>query len=205
MTEIQQLQKEVEHYKSRLSRCNGAYVTLKAKYDNIIKVDPKPTLMIDKIYDAYPRKVDKTRALVAIAKAVTRIKKEGGQNSDLLQHTLRYAGVLKRYGINSKHEHWKTVPHPSTWFNNDRYALDESEWSAGFREGNYVKAEQAKTIPDEPKEWRSIMKIMYPECNADEMSWKYFYLNHSEQYAELVGWYEKNNDGEFVRHGNQTT
>lgn len=200
MEEVKQLQKKIEHLERRLSNCNNAYVELKAKYDDIIKEDPKPVLMIDKIYDAYPRKVDKNRAKGAIAKAIARIKKEGGQQSDLLQHTIRYAGVLKRYGINSRHEKWKLVPHPSTFYNQDRYSLEESEWSAGFREGNYVKAEQAKTIPDEPKEWRSILRILYPESRPDEMNWEYFYLNHGEEYGELVGWYQKNKEGEYERH-----
>ena len=200
MTEIQQLQKEVEHYKTRLNNGITAYKQLKAKYDKLVKVDEKQPLMIDKVYGIYPRKVDPTRAKGAIAKAIVKARKAGKPEDYIYSKTKEYANVLKRYGISSKSEKWSIVPHPSTFYNNDRYDLEEAEWSSGFRDGNYVKEEKAKTIPDEPECWRQVAKMKWPDSRTEDMTWEHFYTNCNEEWKELEReFYIKKTDGSFVK------
>lgn len=61
------------------------------------------------IYAAYPRKVAKPVAIKAILKALTKVDAEW-----LLERTKEYA--LSRVG-----EPERFTPHPSTWFNQERF------------------------------------------------------------------------------------
>ena len=68
------------------------------------------------IYQAYPRKVGKPKAIAAIKKAMA----SRGQ-ADLLELTKKYA---KLRGINEP----QFIPHPATWFNQERYNDDPETW-----------------------------------------------------------------------------
>lgn len=70
------------------------------------------------IYEAYPRKIGRPNALRAITKALkTKPPKE------LLDATARYARAVS--GILEE----KFIPHPATWFNQERYNDDPATWA----------------------------------------------------------------------------
>lgn len=73
--------------------------------------------MIDLIYAAYPFKAGKPAAIRAI-KAVI---KKGASASFVLARTQAYAAAVK----GSR----RMIPHPSTWFNQERFNDDPSTWT----------------------------------------------------------------------------
>ena len=78
---------------------------------------------IESIYDAYPRKVAKRNAIKSISLSLTRISKRGEPNPVewLLNRVRKYA--QSRAGEDSKF-----TPHPATWFNQERYEDEPTEW-----------------------------------------------------------------------------
>ena len=68
------------------------------------------------IWAEYPRHVGKGAAIVKIVSA---LKKVGFEK--LLSRTKLYAEMTA-----NKERHW--IPHPSTWFNQERYNDDPDEW-----------------------------------------------------------------------------
>lgn len=83
----------------------------------ITKADPPAVLetTAEDIYEAYPLKVGKPVALRAIQKAMAKLAPEL-----LLQKTKQFAASRK--GDSS------FVPHPATWFNQDRFNDDPATW-----------------------------------------------------------------------------
>jgi len=94
--------------------------------------------LAESIYAAYPRKVAKPAALRAITSAL-----KTTSAADLLAKTTAYAEAVASWPDADA----KFVPHPATWYNQQRYLDDPSEW----RRGNTV----AKTKYDdmEGKRW----------------------------------------------------
>lgn len=70
------------------------------------------------IYGAYPRKVGKQRALKAIKAAI----KRGADPKVLMERTCAYARIAEEAEDKGK------VCHPTTWFNQDRYENDDTEY-----------------------------------------------------------------------------
>jgi hypothetical protein len=70
------------------------------------------------IYRAYPRKVGRGAALPKIRAALER----GVPYETLLERTRKFADLTSD---KSK----KYIPHPATWYGQERYADDEREWS----------------------------------------------------------------------------
>jgi len=120
-----------------------------------------------KVYLLYPRTSGGSTAKSAIARAIKRSDYEV-----VLEGTKKYKECIDRYGINSKHEKYHLLPNCTTWFNQDRYLLNEAEWSAPFRDGKYTNySEIAKpTALIEPKNWVEIMNKLY-EGNSYNGSW----------------------------------
>ena len=77
---------------------------------------PAGPVTAESIYAAYPLKVGKPDALKAITKAMGKTDPE-----KLLKITLEFS---KRRGTDKSF-----VPHPSTWFNQERYNDDPSTWT----------------------------------------------------------------------------
>jgi len=69
-----------------------------------------------RIYDAYPRKVGRGAAIKAIAKALKRVPFD-----ELLE-------AVELYALGRQGEDRKYTPHASTWFNQERWTDDRSEW-----------------------------------------------------------------------------
>ena len=84
-----------------------------------------------KIYEAYPRKVGKAAGLIAILRALRSRPPEF-----LLERTQRFAKAIS----------WQEprfIPHPATWFSQERFDDDPAEWedpesrpAAGVGDGN---------------------------------------------------------------------
>jgi hypothetical protein len=182
MHDINQLLAENAELKERLKKGHAMYNQLKKDYDNLLKKPKlKPNGQALEIYESYPRKVGKPSALSAIQKAIAKA------GFDLiLEKTQDYALTIKRYGIDSKHEKWATVPHPSTWYNQERWLCDEAEWSAQFRDGKYVKPNVVvDNTPTEPQDWRERVIRAYPQSRVHDMNWRYFCLNYKDIYREI--------------------
>jgi hypothetical protein len=73
---------------------------------------------IEEIYQAYPRKVAKPKALKAIEAALKKTSYD-----ELLSAVSEYA--KSRDGQDSKY-----TPHPATWFNAERWHDDRNEWKS---------------------------------------------------------------------------
>jgi len=73
---------------------------------------------IETIYDAYPRKVGKVKAIQAIEKALTKIS-----NGELL-------AAVKEYAKSRAASEQQFTPYPATWFNQERWNDDRSEWKS---------------------------------------------------------------------------
>lgn len=71
------------------------------------------------IYQAYPRKVARGAAIKAILQA---LKKVPGMT--LMERTKAYAEAKR----NADHQF---IPHPATWFNQERWDDDPAEWRVG--------------------------------------------------------------------------
>ena len=78
--------------------------------------EPEIEQQVETIYKIYPRKIDKIRAIKAIIKA---INKHGFNH--IFERTQLYA---QKYNGDRKY-----IPYPSTFFNQERYNDDSSEWS----------------------------------------------------------------------------
>ncbi len=73
----------------------------------------------EEIYEAYPRKVAKPDALRAIQKAMSR----GTDFAGLLARTKLYASLVD--------SDQRFIPHPATWFNQERFNDDPQTWRNG--------------------------------------------------------------------------
>lgn len=104
------------------------------QHNNEVKTKTKSNIPLDaveKVYLAYPRKVEKTRALKQIEKAVQRLLK-GEAKVEITDEVaaLRWLYVkVKKYAATRENEDMKYTPHPATWFSGSRY-LDDVEVSS---------------------------------------------------------------------------
>lgn len=77
---------------------------------------PSTVHFVNEIYEAYPRKVGKPRALDAIKKALQKLDGES-----LLQRTRQYAAAVAT-------KERRFIPHPATWFGQERFNDLDVEW-----------------------------------------------------------------------------
>ena len=152
----------------------------KMKQSMIAKPKTVDSAWEEKIYQAYPRKIGKQDAVRSIKKALKHTDPH-----ELLSKVEEYAREITRYGLNSKHKNWNKVPHPSSWFNQQRYELDGAEWTACFREGDYFEEKKAPSISSEPQGWRDKVKEQYPSARMESYSWELFYNQNKDILKEL--------------------
>ncbi len=103
-------------YQSLLSPQSDSSLTHEKSKKHLNNSGPKLEQQAEEIYKIYPKKVGKPSAIKAIKKV---INKDGFKH--ILEKTKLYA---KEY--NGDHRY---IPHPSTFFNKERYNDDPSEWS----------------------------------------------------------------------------
>jgi len=77
------------------------------------------------IYAAYPRKVGRAAAIAAIKKAMTKVP-----SAQLLASVNEYDDAVRTWPPTARYTAAgvDTVPHPATWFNQERWTDDRSEW-----------------------------------------------------------------------------
>ncbi len=106
------------------------------------------------IYEAYPRKAGRGAALTAIRKAVSRLVAGSMHQEPMLPHEARkwlqrraadYAGSPA--GVKSGDDDYR--PHPATWFNQERYFDETSEWNRNGGNGNGKAAGNGNTVFDD--------------------------------------------------------
>lgn len=95
----------------------------------------------ERIYSEYPKKAAKPAAIKAICKALK---------------TTRYDSVLKAtiaFAQEMRHTEMQYIPHPATWFNQERYKDDPETWrrkeqpSKGLPPGYIYKSGNQPTLP----------------------------------------------------------
>jgi hypothetical protein len=117
--------------------------TEKRRVEKSTKPPISPKGDCDRVYSAYPRKVGKAKALAAIEKALKLIP-----FAELLPIVESFAKAVQ--GRESRF-----VPHPATWFGQQRWLDDQSEWY----DGKTIKT-QGRTISVRKK------AIWEDECDA---------------------------------------
>lgn len=80
---------------------------------------PEALPEVENIYEAYPRKVEKVRALKAIQKALKKTSP-----GELLLAVQEFAAAMKLWPKEDRH----FIPYPATWFNRERWKDDRQEW-----------------------------------------------------------------------------
>lgn len=86
------------------------------------------------LYQLYPRKVGKRAALAAIDKAINRLKGTMGGSlfeSQAIEHLTDRVRLYARATSTWSREDRQFIPHPATWFNQDRFDDDPREWVKG--------------------------------------------------------------------------
>lgn len=98
----------------------------------------------EQVYEAYPRKVSKPKALAAIRNAIKQFKFDF-----VLQKTVDYAKV--RQGQNPGF-----TPHPASWFNAHRFNDDPSTWKDSDS-SQPTKPSLTNQDPTDPKDIRNFL------------------------------------------------
>lgn len=185
-TRLENAKKFFKELRADNAKKDAEITDLKAKLEQQQKAPNNKTDIAESIYNSYPRKVNKKSAIQAINKAIIDMKRNGGTAENLLDTVKQFSQEIARFGINSKHEDWAKVPHPSTWFNQARYENEPAEWTALFREGKYVEPEKVKEVDSEPTYWRKVLKHLYPTSDPSRMLWPHFNVNHPDIAKEVV-------------------
>lgn len=140
-----------------------------------LEVTEAPLPSPEQIYAAYPRHACRKAALESIRRVLK--KKEIGV-VELLERVTAYAAAVKgwtkaqRFNADGR----DTVPHPTTWFNQGRYADDPAEWVMAPERQTYAKPgivqRPARTLanpldaPPAGLDWRALMDVYYPDWNT---------------------------------------
>lgn len=78
------------------------------------------------IYNDYPRKVGRAKALAAIRNAIKRFQKQE-KCSEIDAAQVIHSRVIE-FAKSPAGKRGQYTPHPATWFNQDRYLDDPKEW-----------------------------------------------------------------------------
>jgi hypothetical protein len=146
---------EYENEKKEIGGCKGE--------QPVLKLDaPEPDLDLDalaaEIYDLYPLKVKRPRAIVAIKKALKKTPSD-----KLRELTAAYAKRIKETG-------YAYVPHPATWFNDECYNDSPDTWVP------YVNVQNGGIEVIERKRMQQL---------ADDLYYPYDREKHPEKVKEL--------------------
>lgn len=103
----------------------------------------------ERIYELFPKKVGRDAALQAITKALAKNTTEY-----LLDKTSQFARAVADWPSSYRYfnDGADRCPHPSTWFNEARYADDPSTWK---RHGSRGSPPPIKQDLPEPPGWRA--------------------------------------------------
>ena len=97
-------------------------------------------LLIAEIYEAYPRHIGKARAIEKIGIALGKIEATGMTVDEAASHLL---SKTREFASSLAGQRGVYTPHPSTWFNQERYTDDPAEWDRPD------KSDRGNNRPDE--------------------------------------------------------
>lgn len=123
----------------------------------------------ESIYQAYPRRVGRRAALQAIGKAIARLN---GKQADPGQWL---AGRVAAYAKAVDGKDKQYIPHPSTWFGQERYMDDEADWSAwrtSDRQNDPSKVRKADVSIYEQRTIRTVDDLERRRANANQRTGK---------------------------------
>ena len=123
----------------------------------------------EEIYAAYPRKVAKSEALLAIGKSVLKLRERSNVSPDgtpweswLLARVKLYAEARRRgdkANAQGTLDFWPAAPHPATWFNKGRYDDDPAEWEPKPKPKGINKRLSADQRGEFPEQTKSIPRF----------------------------------------------
>lgn len=84
------------------------------------------TQAAETLYLLYPRKIGKRAAVGAIVRALARLRKSGcvDPTLQLTERVRDYSRAVSKWPLKDR----AYIPHPATWFNQDRFLDDPAEW-----------------------------------------------------------------------------
>lgn len=102
----------------------------------------------ERVYELFPKKVGRDAALAAISKAL-----EKNSTEYLLDKTSQFARAVADWPSSYRYfqDGGDRCPHPSTWYNEARYADDPTTWK---RHGARSAPPKVKVDMPEPEGWR---------------------------------------------------
>lgn len=134
----QRLQRELERQQEWKSKCSiGGHKSQESqrlRKTRVVQQDPNKgsstlqssssssssiSVQAAEIYELYPRKVGRPKAVQSICKAISKFGFEF-----VKQRTATY-----RESVNGKEQEF--IPHPTTWFNQERFNDDPNTWKVG--------------------------------------------------------------------------
>lgn len=98
-------------------------------------------LAAEAIYELYPRKVGRLKALQAIMSAIKRLE---ASPLPLEEAVGKIAEATALFAKSTAGSRGQLTPHPSTWFNRESYLDDPKEWNAV---GIETRIEKPKSMP----------------------------------------------------------
>ncbi len=105
---------------------SSAQIEIEIEIENEIKKHTYARAELEKIYQAYPRKIGKDKALPAIAKALSKIHvRDKAKNINPVVWLL---DKVEAYAKSPAGQAGQYTPYPATWFNQARYDDDPDEW-----------------------------------------------------------------------------
>ena len=135
---------------------------------------------VENLYQTYPRKVGKRAAIVAITKAIERI-------TDRVEDPVEWMDERVALFARSPVGQGSFCPHPSTWFNQDRFDDDVGEWQ--------------KTEKKERPKWGETDKVAKSR-SCCVCGGKATHSYQTKNYCEQHDQYSKNNGHKFSKSAN---
>ena len=100
--------------------------------DSCASKSPKPkkpmtdTQKAERIYEEYPKKVGKGKAIASIVTAL----KNGADPNIVINAVIAYGRATNSWPAEDR----QYIPNPATWFNQERWTDDQSEWTKGTKQ-----------------------------------------------------------------------
>jgi uncharacterized protein YdaU (DUF1376 family) len=167
---------------------------------------PKPEQVAEAIYGIYPRKAGRGAALKAIEKA---LKRSGLTELEMQVKVREFAKAVQLRLDQDPTFSLNFVPHPQTWFNQERYMDDPAEWSRmnspaskpgsgpqkkeGGASGDFSLVPEASGVSGPPEGWERAMVALWGEAWRDVYAaWE---MMPPSDHAQVRKWLAKKERG----------
>lgn len=130
------------------------------------------------LYEAYPRKVAKERALIAISKALKLKSYE-----HLMERTEAYAKAVSKWSLDYRYSDKgrDLVPHPASWFNGGCYDDDPREW-VGDKKYNHTPRADAEKVPV-PSDWVGLFMRKFERADWEPLKGRVKRLSDNKEFS----------------------